>query len=105
MPLNPTNNLYNGFDRYNGCVKSSNLIFNIQIRRVLIMVIEEERNRDVFFKFCFIFFLSHVLKILEIDEEIEDVLPTETITFKKARRPKFLIISWIFTYRQSQERS
>ena len=52
------------------------------------MVIEEVRNRDVFLKFCFIFFINHILIILGIDEEVVDVLPTETITFKKARRPK-----------------
>ena len=48
------------------------------------MVIEEVRNRDVFLKFCFIFFINHILIILGIDEEVVDVLPTETITFKKA---------------------
>ena len=52
------------------------------------MAIEENRNRDLFFKFCFMYFLVHILKILGIDEEIEDILPTETITFKKAKRPK-----------------
>ena len=52
------------------------------------MSIEENKNRDLFFKFCFMYFLAHILKILEIDEEIEDNLPTETLTFKKAKRPK-----------------
>ena len=51
------------------------------------MSVEDVRNRDVFLKFCFMFFINHILVILGIDEEVVDVLPTETITFKKARRP------------------
>lgn len=52
------------------------------------MAIEDVRNRDVFLKFCFIFFINHILVILGIDEEVVDVLPTETITFKKNLKPK-----------------
>ena len=38
-----------------------------------------------------------------IDEEVVDVLPTETITFKKARRPKILIISLFSGFNQVQK--
>ena len=52
------------------------------------MSVEENRNRDVFLKFCFMFFIRHILVILGIDEEVVDVLPTETITFKNVGKPK-----------------
>ena len=52
------------------------------------MSVEENRNRDLFLKFCFMYFIRHILIILGIDEEVVDVLPTETITFKKVGKPK-----------------
>lgn len=52
------------------------------------MSVEENRNRDVFLKFCFMFFIRHILVILGIDEEVVDVLLTETITFKNVGKPK-----------------
>ncbi len=52
------------------------------------MSVEDVRNRDVFLKFCFMFFINHILVVLGIDEEVVDVLPSEIITFKKARSPK-----------------
>lgn len=45
------------------------------------MSIEEKKNRDLLFKLCFMYFLMHILIVLGIDEEIEDVLPTEMISF------------------------
>ena len=47
------------------------------------MSIETAKNRDIFVKFCFMYFLTHILKVLGIDEEIEEILPSEEITFKK----------------------
>ncbi|WP_407374951.1 hypothetical protein [Methanobrevibacter sp.] len=52
------------------------------------MAIETERNRDIFLKFCFMYFLNHVMVVLSIDEEIIDILPTEEITYKKTGRVK-----------------
>lgn len=45
--------------------------------------IENQKNRDLFLKLCFMYFLNHILKVLGIDEEIVDVLPTELITWTK----------------------
>jgi len=44
------------------------------------MSIETQKNRDLFLKLCFMYFLNNVLTVLGIDEEIEDILPTELIT-------------------------
>ena len=52
------------------------------------MAIETERNRDIFLKFCFMYFLNHVLIVLGIGEEIVDMLPTEEITYKKTGNVK-----------------
>ena len=52
------------------------------------MSVENERNRDIFLKFCFIYFLNHILTALGIDEEIVDMLPTEKISYKKTGRIK-----------------
>lgn len=52
------------------------------------MTIETEKNRDIFLKFCFMYFLNHVLVVLGIDEEIIDMLPTEEITYKKTGKVK-----------------
>ena len=52
------------------------------------MTIETEKNRDMFLKFCFMYFLNHVLVVLGIDEEIIDMLPTEEITYKKTGKVK-----------------
>ena len=46
------------------------------------------KNRDLFLKFCFMHFLVHMLKVLGIDEEIEEVLPTEHIAFENIDRPR-----------------
>lgn len=47
------------------------------------MSIETQKNRDLFLKFCFMYFLNNVLTVLGIDEEIEDILPTELIAMNK----------------------
>ena len=47
-----------------------------------------KNNRDRFLKFCFMYFLEHILKVLGIDEEIEDIMPSEHITFKKIGKRK-----------------
>ena len=52
------------------------------------MSVEDERNRDIFLKFCFMYFLNHILIVLGIDERIVDMLPTERITYKKTGKVK-----------------
>ena len=52
------------------------------------MSIEEKKNRDLFLKMCFMYFLMHILNVLGIDEEIEDILPTELITLKRKDKIK-----------------
>lgn len=52
------------------------------------MSVESQRNRDLFVKICFIYFLNHVLKVLGIDEEVEDILPTELITWNRKEKLK-----------------
>lgn len=52
------------------------------------MPIETTKNRDIFVKVCFMYFLTHILKILGIDEEIEEIMPTEKITLKKIGKQK-----------------
>lgn len=47
------------------------------------MAIENERNRDLFLKFCFMYFLNHVLIVLGINEKIIDMLPAEEIHTRK----------------------
>lgn len=47
------------------------------------MSIEDQKNRDLFIKICFMYFLNHILKVLGIDEEIIDILPTELISWTK----------------------
>lgn len=49
---------------------------------------EQTRNRDLFLKFCFIYFLNHILIVLGIDEEVVDVLPGEEINFKLFSKQK-----------------
>lgn len=44
------------------------------------MSAETTRNRDMFLKLSFMYFLNHILKILDVDEEIMDINPTEYIT-------------------------
>lgn len=46
------------------------------------MGIENIKNRNLFLKICFMNFLTHILKILGIDEEIEEVMPTEIVDFE-----------------------
>ena len=38
------------------------------------MPIENIKNRDIFLKFCFMYFLVHILKVLGIDEEIDEIV-------------------------------
>lgn len=52
------------------------------------MAIETMRNRDLFIKIWFMFYLTNVLKALGIDEEVRDLLPTERITFENIEKPK-----------------
>ena len=47
------------------------------------MTIENQKNRDLFLKMCFMYFLKHILNVLGIDEEIEDILPNESITLQE----------------------
>ena len=54
------------------------------------MSLEDNKNRDLFLKMCFMYFLIHILNVLGIDEEIEDVLPTELITLKRIKNFKIL---------------
>ena len=42
--------------------------------------IEDQKNRDLFLKICFMYFLIHILNVLDIKEEIDDVLPTELVS-------------------------
>lgn len=50
------------------------------------MSVESERNRDIFLKFAFIYFLNHILTVLGIGDEIVDMLPTEMISYKKQEK-------------------
>ena len=50
------------------------------------MSVENVKNRDVFLKFCFMYFLIHMLKVFGIDEEIVEILPSEQITFQKGSK-------------------
>lgn len=52
------------------------------------MAVEHQRNRDLLVKICFMYFLVNILKALGINEEIEDILPTEKITFENVKKPK-----------------
>ena len=52
------------------------------------MSVENVKNRDVFLKFCFMYFLIHMLKVFGIDEEIVEILPSEQITFQKIGKNK-----------------
>lgn len=52
------------------------------------MVEKIKNNRDKFLKFSFMYFLVHILKVLGINEEIEEIMPTEMITFKKIGKQK-----------------
>ncbi len=52
------------------------------------MTLETQRNRDLLFKICFMYFLKHILRALGIDEEIKDILPTEKIIFENNKKPK-----------------
>ncbi|WP_407376713.1 hypothetical protein, partial [Methanobrevibacter sp.] len=52
------------------------------------MVIENQKNRDLFLKLCFMHFLNHILNALEIDEEIEDTLNTEYISIERNEQIK-----------------
>ena len=58
------------------------------LRRCLLMSAEQTKNRDLFLKFCFIYFLNHILIVLGVNEEIVDVLPSEEITFKVMSKKK-----------------
>ncbi len=49
------------------------------------MSVKIDKNRDLFFKFCFMYFLTNIVKILGINEEIDEILPTEAITFKNIK--------------------
>lgn len=54
------------------------------------MSVETKRNRDLFVKICFMYFLNHILNVLGIDEEIKDIQPTEYITVDKNEDFKIL---------------
>ena len=54
------------------------------------MSVETTRNRDLFIKLCFMYFLNHILKVLGIDEEIKDIKPTEYITVDRTGDFKIL---------------
>ncbi|WP_298523571.1 hypothetical protein [uncultured Methanobrevibacter sp.] len=52
------------------------------------MSVENERNRDLFLKFCFMYFLNHILIVFGFDEKIVDMLPSEKISYKKTGKVK-----------------
>ena len=52
------------------------------------MAQETRINRDLMFKICFMYFANFVLKILEIDEEIVEISPTELIGLENIKKPK-----------------
>lgn len=52
------------------------------------MSVETTRNRDLFIKLSFMYFLNHILKILGINDEIIDIKPTEYITMHKRGKLK-----------------
>lgn len=54
------------------------------------MSVETIKNCDLFIKICFMYFLNHILKILGIDEEIDDIQPIEYITMDKKEWFKIL---------------
>ena len=54
------------------------------------MSVENVKNRDLFIKICFMYFLNHILKVLGIDEEIKDIKPIEYITMDKNKDFKIL---------------
>lgn len=56
------------------------------------MSVEDVRNRDLFLKYCFMVFITHILSILGIDEEVLDVMPTEQISFQPGVIPKIFNI-------------
>ena len=56
----------------------------------ILMSIENTKNRDLFIKACFIYLLNNILKILGIDEEVIDTIPTEYITEDKKENFKIL---------------
>ena len=49
---------------------------------------EKRVNRDLLFKICFIHFANHILKILEINEEIVEISPTELIDLENIKKPR-----------------
>lgn len=55
---------------------------------LIFVAIENEKNRDIFLKFCFMYFLNHILRVLGINETIVDIPSTEMITFKKNGKPE-----------------
>ena len=42
--------------------------------------LEYLKNRDLFVKLWFMTYLTHVFRVLDINEEVKDVLPTENIS-------------------------
>ena len=52
------------------------------------MSIECQKNRDLYFKIWFKFFLNNILKIFKIDEEIEEIEPTEYINILFSDYPR-----------------
>jgi len=49
---------------------------------------ENRTNRDLIFKIGFIYFANYIPKILEIEEEIVEISPTELIGLESIRKPK-----------------
>ena len=58
-------------------------IFSIKIKVIMEMTIEKTKNRDLLLKVAFMYFLSYILIILGIDEEIVELKPIEYVTMKK----------------------
>ena len=52
------------------------------------MVVENQRNRDLFLKAWFMVYIIHVFRALGIKEEVKDILPTEKIQFEIIEKPK-----------------
>ena len=52
------------------------------------MSLENRINRDLIFKICFMYYANHILRILEIEEELVEISPTEVITLENIEKPK-----------------
>ena len=54
------------------------------------MTKDVKNNRDLFFKLSFMYFIMHIFRIFNIQEEIDEILPTEIITYEKKDKMKLI---------------